>query len=205
MRWAAAGDQGKDETRRELAATAEQQQELAATAEQQQDLPLEVFVRPGHTPERVGLPWPDDDDGDDGDDDGDECDDKDDHTYFDDDDGGTGSTAEQRKQAWSYPQREQAPVAAAEPKAGGVGGQRRQPIDRKLAYSGTSSTRQQRKEKAPIERKRAWAHAGKSTSQRGQAPIAVAEPKARVVAPRQQGRKKAASTSTGISSIYIYR
>ena len=113
MRWAAAGDQGKDETRRELAATAEQQ-----------DLPLEVFVRPGHTPERVGLPWPDDDDGDDGDDDGDECDDKDDHTYFDDDDGGTGSTAEQRKQAWSYPQREQAPVAAAEPKAGRVGGQR---------------------------------------------------------------------------------
>ena len=63
MRWAAAGDQGKDETRRELAATAEQQQELATTAEQQQDLPLEVFVRPGHTPERVGLPWPDDDDG----------------------------------------------------------------------------------------------------------------------------------------------
>ena len=56
MRWAAAGDQGKGETRRELAATAEQQQEL----------PLEVFVRPGHTPERVGLPWPDDDDGDDG-------------------------------------------------------------------------------------------------------------------------------------------
>ena len=106
MRWAAAGDQGKDETRRELAATAEQQQEL----------PLEVFVRPGHTHVPwPGLPWPDDDDGDDGD----ECDDKDDHTYFDDDDGGTGSTAEQRKQAWSYPQREQAPVAAAEPKAGG--------------------------------------------------------------------------------------